>query len=215
MLGVLLVAVVGIFVLLYIIFNSTSNKTPISSDGSAAIIEGQPYTGITNFNPPQTLQDFTLTNVNNEPVKLSDFKGNYALVFFGYTNCPDVCPLTMLEYKKYKLRLGSQADQVKFVFVSVDPERDSLQVIGDYLAKFDESIIGLRGDVATLETIIPNFEAAFNIAPDDLPTPATGYMVQHSDSVYLVDPDMKLVAKYDNGADTGLVLGDLQPRLKS
>src|SRR5258706_2822356 len=95
--------------------------------------------------PPRQLQDFTLTNQAGKPMKLSDLRGQIALVFFGYTNCPDVCPIVVSNFTQIKAALGDKASKVAFVFISVDGKHDTPEVLTRWLGAFDPTFIGLTG----------------------------------------------------------------------
>ena len=103
--------------------------------------------------PPVQAIDFTLPDQNGKDFRLSDQKGKVVLLFFGYTNCPDECPVTLADFVKIKAKLGNKADQVKFVLVTTDPERDTAVRMQEYLANFDPAFVGLVGDSAGLETV--------------------------------------------------------------
>lgn len=94
--------------------------------------------------PPKPLTDFTLPDQNGEPFQLGAAQPNLALLYFGYTNCPDFCPTTLGEWKQIKQELGANADKVRFVLVSVDPERDTEQALKAYVERFDPAFIGVR-----------------------------------------------------------------------
>jgi cytochrome oxidase Cu insertion factor (SCO1/SenC/PrrC family) len=100
---------------------------------------------ITTQSPPAIGGGFTLTNQHGAPVQESDFRGKLMLVFFGFTNCPDICPVTTKNLSDLMGQLGTQADQVAPVFISVDPERDTPAVMKNYFANFDSRLIGLTG----------------------------------------------------------------------
>lgn len=96
-------------------------------------------------------EDFTMINQKGQPTSLSQFKGQVVVLFFGYTHCPDVCPTTLIEIKRLMKALGERAAEVQPVFVSLDPERDTPQSLGPYLAAFDPRIVGLTGPAEALE----------------------------------------------------------------
>ncbi|MFN8530100.1 MAG: SCO family protein [Anaerolineae bacterium] len=95
------------------------------------------------INPPQTLTDFTALGTDNQPIRLSDLRGKYTLLYFGYTNCPDACPLTMAQFTQTKAALGDRAAEFNFVMASIDPQRDTPQDVRAYLDQFDASFIGM------------------------------------------------------------------------
>ncbi len=105
---------------------------------------GSPYQyNGTMLDPPQRMPDFTLSDQHGQPFQLSAQQG-VTLLYFGFTNCPDYCPTTMGTWKQVKQELGAAAENVQFVMVTVDPENDTPETLGSYLARFDEAFIGLR-----------------------------------------------------------------------
>lgn len=129
--------------------------------------------------------DFTLTDTNGEPFRLSDHRGKVVMLFFGFTNCPDICPTSLGEMAAVKRQLGNKADRVEMVFVTVDPERDTPERLEAYVKQFDESIIGLHG---TPEELEPVFKSYGVIAERrELPDSAVGYVMDHTASIYTID----------------------------
>jgi protein SCO1/2 len=135
--------------------------------------------------PPQPAAEFALTDQNKETVQLSDFQGKYVLLFFGFTNCPDECPLTMGFLKQMHDKLGDQADQVQVILITTDPANDTPQVIGEYLSHFDSSFIGLTSSLEKLQTVWSSYGVT---VLDNGET--------HSSFVYLIDPQGNLIATY-------------------
>jgi protein SCO1/2 len=136
------------------------------------------------IDPPAPAADFTLTDQNGQPFRLSDQRGKVTLVFFGYTHCPDVCPITLASYTKIHERLGEQADQVRFVFITVDPERDTVQQMHDHLANFDPAIIGLTGSSDELEPVWKDYGVFLDAHHG---TGVENYDVDHSSRIYAID----------------------------
>ncbi|OHX12484.1 SCO family protein [Chromobacterium sphagni] len=132
--------------------------------------------------------NFTLTDFNGQPRSLESFRGKVVALFFGYTNCPDVCPTTMLEYAAVMKQLGADADKVQVLFVSVDPERDTPRVLAGYVPHFDKRFIGLTGTVEQIEKV----KKQYKVVAQKVPTPGGGYSVDHSAGSYLLDRDGKL-----------------------
>jgi protein SCO1/2 len=99
----------------------------------------------TEYDDPQMAPDFELSATDGESFRLSDQQGNITLMFFGYTSCPDVCPTTLAEANQVLKGLGEDSGQVRFVFITVDPERDTPQVLDTYVKAFNPAIIGLTG----------------------------------------------------------------------
>jgi protein SCO1/2 len=143
----------------------------------------------TVLDPPQEVADFTLTSHTGQPLSLSDLRGQVVMLFFGYTNCPDVCPTTLAEFKRAKALLGEDAERVTFVFVSVDGERDAPEKLAAYVTAFDPDFIGLTGDDATIRGISKDYGVFYQRVSYDNPT---NYLVDHTASSFAVGPDGRL-----------------------
>ncbi len=209
--GTLVVAVIGGLVILLALLN---RPTPEAQNTGLAIIEGEAFDGITAVDPPRPLQDFTLVGQTGEPVSLRNLRGKMTLILFGYTHCPDVCPLTLLEYKQIKQGLGERADDVNFVFISVDGERDTPEAMNDYINRFDPTFIGLTGDEATLTRIGGDYDLYFTKRPDPSGS-AENYLVDHNSSTYLVDVEGNLVALYVFGTESDVIAADIAGRIET
>jgi protein SCO1 len=159
--------------------------------------------------PPVALPDFALKTVDGSLFHLSDLEGKIALVFFGYTNCPDICPLTVAEVRQALNSLEeAEREKVQFVFVSVDPERDTPEVLERYLSNFDANFIGLTDDLEKTQEVMKAYwaytekEAVPLSLPDQPHTahgqdqPSADYLVSHNGRVYLVTPERKLLLMY-------------------
>ncbi len=145
-----------------------------------------PTPGGLRVNHDAPARDFTLTDQNGRPLSLSDLRGRPALIFFGYTRCPDICPLALGEFKTVKKLLGAQAGQVAFVMISVDGSRDTPSVMKRYVEAFDPAFIGLTGDELEVQRIGLDYGVRFaKRKPDN--TAAT-YLVDHTSHTYLIDP---------------------------
>ena len=207
--------VVALFVVGYLVGNLANavfqSNTPASSVGIA-----QPSSGA-RVDPPHLLPDFTLTSQTGDPISLSALRGRAAMLFFGYTHCPDECPTTMANFKRVKQILGDQADQVSFVFISVDGKRDTPAQLTQFLAQFDPDFIGMTGDEATLRRIGSAYGLVF--AQDSITAPAASddqadgqdqaldqqnYFVQHTSPAFLVDRAgyLRMVFFYGTEPDT-------------
>lgn len=134
----------------------------------------------------QRAQDFSLTDASGKVVKLSDFRGKVVLLYFGYTFCPDVCPATLAQVSEAMKQLGSDADRVQLIMISVDPERDTPAEVQSYAAAFDPRFLGLTGDLDTLTRISTQFGVVFQKHPG---SEATGYLIDHTATLTVVDRD--------------------------
>jgi protein SCO1/2 len=161
----------------------------------------------TLIDPPVPATDFTLTDQNGGTFRLSDQRGKIVMVFFGFTHCTDVCPTTLANFKRIKERLGSQAQHVEFVFITVDPERDSPEALRLDLANFDPSFIGLTGTRAELEKVWK----AYGVYQAKVDTgSAAGYSVDHTSITYLIDAQGNWRLTYPFGMETEKITSDLQ-----
>ena len=111
----------------------------------------------TDASIPSVGGDFSLVDMNGERVSEADYLGRPRAMFFGFTHCPDVCPTTIYDFKQIKARLEDKADYLKFVIVTVDPERDDLAYLDEYLTAFDSEFVGLSGELETLEDVYKSF----------------------------------------------------------
>lgn len=162
--------------------------------------------------PPPPAPDFTLTAGDASPWQLSDQKGRLVLVFFGYTTCPDVCPATLAEMQQMRERLGEErARDVQVVFITVDPERDTPERIGKYVAGFDPSFVALSGSEAELQPVWDAYGVFREINPNST---GSGYLVDHTARVYLIDRAGNLRASYVFGTPLDDYVQDVKFLLK-
>lgn len=132
--------------------------------------------------------DFTLTDHTGKARSLSDFKGKVVALFFGYTHCPDVCPTTMLEFASAMKLLGTEADQVQVLFITVDPERDTPAFLAGYVPHFDPRFLGLSGRPDAVRKVAEQFKVVAQRQPGE----GGSYSVDHSAGAYLIDRDGQL-----------------------
>lgn len=158
--------------------------------------------------PAQTAPDFTLTDQNGNPFTLSSMRGQVVLLYFGYTSCPDVCPLTLADLRSVYDKMGADAKHVRVVFVTVDPERDTHQVLKKYVGAFDPSFIGLRGTEKETRTAADSFGVKFK--KTSLPNSALGYAMDHSAFIYVIDRSGKLRETLPFGAAREDILNDVE-----
>ncbi|WP_044528524.1 SCO family protein [Herbaspirillum sp. B65] len=146
-------------------------------------------------------KDFALTDHNGQPRTLADFKGKVVVMFFGYTQCPDVCPTTMVEMSNVMKELGPDADRVQVLFVTVDPERDTQQVLAQYVPAFDKRFLGLRGDLPQTEKVAKEFKVFYQKVPGKQPG---SYTMDHTAGSYVFDPQghIRLFVKHGQGPQT-------------
>ncbi len=145
-------------------------------------------------------RDFALTDHNGKPRTLADFKGKAVLVFFGFVNCPDVCPTTMAEMANVMQQLGPQAEQVQVLFISVDPERDTPELLSKYVPAFHPGFLGLTGDKATIDKVAKEFRVFYQKVPGKT---EGSYSVDHTAGSYVFDPQgrIRLFVRHGQGAE--------------
>jgi protein SCO1 len=151
---------------------------------------------------------FQLVDQDGRTVSDRDFKGRPFLVFFGFTNCPDVCPTTLFEISEVLRALGPDADKVNALFVSVDPERDTPDKVKDYLSSFDPHLRGLTGTPAAIDAMAKAYRVYVKKVPQE-----NGYTVDHTAIVYLMDKDGRFVAPFSLKRRTEEAAADLRKYL--
>lgn len=127
-------------------------------------------------------QDFLLTGIDGAQYRLSDFKGKVVLIFFGFTQCPDVCPTALFRAAEVKKLLGKDGDQLQVIFITVDPERDTPQVLDAYVSAFDPSFLGLYGDLDQTAKTARDFKVFYQKVPT-----GASYTMDHTAITYVYD----------------------------
>lgn len=155
--------------------------------------------------------EFRLEDAADRPVTSEGFRGRYQLVFFGFTNCPDVCPTTLSEVAQVMDGLGSEADRVQPLFISVDPERDAGAELAEFTSAFHPSILGLAGSPEATQAAAESFKVFF-AREDDAAAP-DGYSMAHASALYLIGPEGDWLRQYAYGMPAAYILADLQNRL--
>jgi protein SCO1/2 len=151
---------------------------------------------------------FTLTEANRDlKVDATAYQGKVLLVFFGYTHCPDVCPLTLSRIKAVLANLGEQAQQVQVLFISVDPKRDSLQDLKRYTEFFGPQFVGLRGTQEALRELTKKYRVTYGY---DKPDAQGNYNVSHSSAVYIFDRKSEARLLVRNGDSVSAISTDLK-----
>lgn len=159
-------------------------------------------------------RDFVLTDHNGKERRLADFRGKAVVVFFGYTQCPDVCPTSMLEMAEVKKMLGKDGERLQGVFITVDPQRDTPEVLKAYMGNFDSTFLALYTSQDKLTALAKDFKVYFKRVEGKTPT---SYTMDHSAGSYIYDPQgrLRLFTRYGSGApalahDVKLLLQEAQ-----
>jgi protein SCO1/2 len=160
---------------------------------------GKPAFKAVDITGAEYARGLSLTDQDGQPRTLADYKGKVVVVFFGYTQCPDVCPTTMAELAEVKRSLGADGARVQGLFVTVDPERDTTELLKAYVANFGPDIVGLRGTPDEIKAAAKEFKVFFSKVPGKTDT---SYTVDHTAGSYIIDAKgkVRLFTRYGTGA---------------
>jgi len=158
------------------------------------------------IDPPVIAPDFSLVDQNGEKWALSENQGKVIVMFFGYTSCPDVCPLTLTKFKQIKSLMGDDAKNIEFVYITVDPERDNPEKLKHHLNAFDTEFIGLSETRNKLETVWKNYGVYQAKVETES---AAGYLVDHSATTYVINQDGQLRLTFPYGMESTSMAEDL------
>ena len=156
-------------------------------------------------------KDFRLTDFNGKPRALADFKGKVVVVFFGYTQCPDVCPTTLTDMAEVKRRLGPDGDKLQVIFVTLDPDRDTRQVLAQYVPAFDPSFLALYGSRDETAAIAKDFKVFYQKVAGKT---ETSYTIDHTAGSYVFDREgrIRLFLRHAGGVEP--IVADLKTLLR-
>lgn len=171
------------------------DKPASSSGASAPSFRGVDVTGA------EYARTFSLPDPDGKMRTLADFKGKVTVVFFGYTQCPDVCPTTMAELAQVKKSLGADGERVQGVFISVDPERDTPELLKAYMGSFDPSFVALRGTPDQVAATAKEFKVFYAKVPGKT---EGSYTMDHTAGSYVFDPSgkLRLFVRYGGGPES-------------
>lgn len=154
------------------------------------------------------------TDWNGEPFRLEETRGKVAVVFFGYTYCPDICPFTLAKMKQLYARLGDRADQVAMVFVSVDPHRDSVEKLASYVPNFDRRFHGVHLSFPQLDDVKEDWDITVQYGqPKEGPGTDSFYYVDHTGSFFLIDREGRWVVTHGPKASVDDLVADVESLL--
>jgi len=157
-------------------------------------------------------RDFRLTDHNGQIRTLADFRGKVVAIFFGYTHCPDVCPTTLSDFSAALQQLGPLAERVQVIFVTVDPQRDTPDLLKQFVPAFNPGFLGMYTDAPTLQLLAKEYKVVYQKASIKS---ADDYLIDHSASTYIYDPQgrLRLLMPYGSSPDT--IAHDLKALLAS
>jgi protein SCO1/2 len=178
------------------------------------VLDDRAHSGVARATgAPDIRADFALIDHTGRPVTDEDLRGQWLLVFFGFTNCPDICPTTMADIVEARALLGADGAKLRPVMITADPERDTPEVLAAYVAAFEADAIGLTGAPDAVAAAAKSMRAYFRKARD--PSLTDGYTVDHSTYLYLFGPDGAYVDFYRYGIGADALAADLRKRLES
>jgi protein SCO1/2 len=156
---------------------------------------------------------FKLTDQSGKTVTAADFRGRYMLIYFGYSFCPDVCPTTLSVMADALNKMGAGGSRITPVFITIDPERDTPAVLKDYMAAFGPRFVGLTGSPDAIKAVEKEYRVYAVKKPVDPANPKRGYGMDHSSVIYLMGPDGKMVAFYDEAISPDDLAKDLRSKI--
>ena len=185
-------------------------RTAIAALVSAALAacsaEKPAFKGI-DITGAQYARQLDLPDASGKPRTLADFKGKVTVVFFGFTQCPDVCPTALAEVAEVKQKLGADGDKVQSVFVTVDPERDTPAVVGAYVAAFGRDFVALRGSLEQTQAAAKEFKVFFAKVPGKT---AGSYTMDHTAGSFVFDPQGRVRFFVRNGGGVEALASDIK-----
>jgi cytochrome oxidase Cu insertion factor (SCO1/SenC/PrrC family) len=167
--------------------------------GTALQLRGTDYGSVTTSGPAAIGGPFTLVSANGQHVSNQTYRGKWVLIYFGYTFCPDACPTALSNISVALEKLGLDASKLQPLFVTVDPQRDTREVMSDYLKSFDPRILGLTGTEDQIDIVIREFHLYVKQEKSD--GDGDSYLVSHSSYIYLMNPQGKFVNVIQGAAD--------------
>jgi len=156
---------------------------------------------------------FKLVDQTGKPVSDADFRGRYMLIYFGYSFCPDVCPTTLAVMAQALDKLGAESRRVVPIFITIDPERDTPQVLADYMKAFGPNFVGLTGSAAAIKDAEKKYRVYAVKKPLDPARPNAGYGMDHSSVLYLMGPNGKLISFYDEAISPDQLAKELRQKI--
>ena len=171
---------------------------------------GRPTFHFTDITGAEFARKLELTDADGKPRSLADWRGKVIVVFFGYTQCPDVCPTTMAELAQIRTQLGADGDRLETVFVTIDPERDTPEVLKAYVANFGPNVAAQRDDAEQTAAAAKEFKVFYAKVPGKT---AGSYTMDHSAASFVFDPAGRVRLFVPYGADTKLLTGDVKQLL--
>ena len=188
--------------------NAITAITALAAAGLAACsAEQKPAFKAIDITGAEYARQLNLPDASGKPRTLADFAGKVVVVFFGFTQCPDVCPTTLAEIAEIKQKLGADGDKVQAVFVTVDPERDTPEIVAAYVAAFGRDFVALRGTLEQTQAVAKEFKVFFAKVPGKS---AGSYTMDHTAGSFVFDPKGKVRLFVRQGGGVEAMAGDVK-----
>ena len=194
---IVLAAISGVLVAKFIV--DPPQYTPVAQSGGMVVSN------------PRQIPDYALVDMNGQPFKLSQLRGRSVLIFFGYTFCPDICPATLANVGQALRDLGSRADDIQVIMVSLDPERDTPEKLSDYVDQFHPSMIGITGTKEKLDEVASLYGIFYQKAEG---SDATRYLIDHTATLLVLDREGYLKLVFPFGVTSQEIADDLKYMLR-
>lgn len=191
---------------------ATVGVVAIASLNLSGCTEAKPTFNAVDITGADYAKDFSLTDASGRARTMADFRGKVVVLFFGYAQCPDVCPTTMSEMAQVKQQLGSDGDKLQVLFVTVDPERDTPEVMKAYMGAFDPSFVALIPTPEQLPALAKDYKVYYKKVDGKTPT---SYSMDHSAASFVYDPQGRLRLYMRYGAGVPAMVDDIKALLKS
>ena len=181
-----------------------------SAGGAPKAAAGRPSFHSTDITGAEYGKSLSLVDHEGRPRTLADYRGKVVMVFFGFTQCPDVCPTTLAKAAEVKRALGDEGGDLQVILVTLDPERDSAEVLGPYVTAFDPSFVALRGDMAQTQAAAREFRVFYQKVPN---RDGTSYSIDHTAASYVFDPEGQLRLFVKHNQDPAEIAADIRQLL--
>lgn len=153
---------------------------------------------------------FDLVNQDGQPVTNADYAGSYKLIYFGFTYCPSICPTELQKISRALNDLGGEAENIQPIFITIDPERDDVAAMKNYVPQFHPKLVGLTGTRAQIDTAIKNYKIYAAKVQDEA---LSDYTMDHSSFIYLMSPDDRLITLYRTEDTAEFIAADIRKRM--
>lgn len=191
-----------------VIFLLVDHLVPENDTNPYTDVFTQRTDGVRVIDPPRAVSDFTLTSHTGDPVSLSDLQGQKTMMFFGYTHCPDVCPMSIMDMQRVRTLLAEDGPELNYLFISVDEDRDAPDRLASFLEmrRVNDFMIALTGEEVTLRQITPDYRLVYqaNEAEEN-----GYYTVDHTSSLFLIDEEGRLERIFSFGTEPATIADEI------